>query len=82
MSLDYQLTKIENYDEVCIQHFNDESWDLKLVTSHLIFMMLFIEMSGITRDNVGEVWARLNLMYGRKLISCLTLRRGSTRSRA
>lgn len=60
MSLDYNISNIEDKDTVCW----DGNGTMKLMTSHLIWATMFVEIGEIKEDNAGEFYARLSLLYG------------------
>lgn len=59
MSLRWQVDKVEDYQVVC---FNGDGAP-KLMTEHLIWATMAVEMGEIRSDNVAEFYARLQIMY-------------------
>lgn len=59
MSLDWNLTKIKNYKEVCWQKNEDDTDRLNPVTDSLIWLTMGIGIGNITEDNASEVYCRI-----------------------
>lgn len=60
MSLNYELSKIENWREVCL---NSEG-NLNPTTHSLIFALMAIGCPNITERNFATVWERLQIAEG------------------
>lgn len=58
MSLNYELNKIKNWEEMCITE-NEEGTILQPTTHALVFLMMNIGYSSITEDNWEDVWRRV-----------------------
>jgi len=61
MSLNYQLTKIENYEELCWVKKGEEHYELNPVTHALIFATMVVDIGEITTKNYEEFYARMTL---------------------
>lgn len=67
MSLDYNLSEIENWQELCVRPESEkEEWHitpLKPKTHALVWASMLIEMGTITEKNVDEWDFRLRCIY-------------------
>jgi hypothetical protein len=59
MSLDWDLTKIKNSEEVCWEKNEDGTDKLNPVTESLIWLTMGIGIGNITEDNASEVYCRV-----------------------
>ena len=59
MSLDWDLTKIKNYKEVCWEENEDGTSRLNAVTDSLIWLTMAIGIGRITEENAPEVYGRI-----------------------
>lgn len=59
MSLDWDLTKIENRQEVCWEKNDDGSDKLNPVTESLIWLTMAIDMGVITEENQSDFYCRV-----------------------
>lgn len=59
MSLDWDLTKIKNYKELCWEKNEDDTSTLNPVTESLIWLTMGIGIGKITEDNASEVYCRV-----------------------
>lgn len=60
MSLNFQLSGIEDYKTVCY----DGDGQLKVLTEAIIWATMIVEIGKITEENVGEFYARLKVCEG------------------
>lgn len=63
MSLNYDLTKIEDHVNVCYDLVDEgnDTFDMKAVTQAIIFATIPIDMGEITEENYLEFWLRYKL---------------------
>jgi len=64
MSLNWDLTKIKNGDEICWEERVEDGHKdtyLKVSTDQLIWATMIVDLRGITADNAAEFWDRLNM---------------------
>jgi hypothetical protein len=61
MSLNWNLTNIKNYEELCWQKNEDDTVKLNVVTESLIFIGMAIGIGKITEDNASEVFGRISM---------------------
>jgi hypothetical protein len=59
MSLNWDLTKIENYEELCWNKNEDDTVKLNVVTESLIFIGMAIGIGKISKENASEVYGRI-----------------------
>lgn len=59
MSLNWDLTKIKNYKELCWEKNEDDASILNPVTESLIWLTMGIGIGNITEDNASEVYCRV-----------------------
>lgn len=64
MSLDWDISKVENYKEVCWVDASDGSKLLDPVTEVLVWATMEIDMAQITEKNWLEFWLRLSMKDG------------------
>jgi len=57
MSLSYDLTKIENHENLCWYDWEDEKL-LSPVTESIVFACMYVEMGTITKANAEEFYTR------------------------
>ncbi len=61
MSLNWDLTQIENYKEVCWEKNEDDTTTLNPVTESLIWLTMGIGWGKITEENQAEFYCRVSL---------------------
>lgn len=61
MSLDWSVTNVENYKELCWIENDDETFSLNPVTEGIIFSMMGIDMGSITEANWEKFYTRLHI---------------------
>jgi hypothetical protein len=64
MSLNWNLSKIKNVDDVCWERRTEDGVEddyLSIKTDSLIWACMAIELSGITEANAAEFWDRISL---------------------
>jgi len=61
MSLNWDLSKIDNYKELCFTDYEDDKGMIEPITEAIIFMCMAIGMSGITKKNLGEFCIRAHM---------------------
>ena len=59
MSLNWDLTKIKNYEELCWEKNEDGTSRLNVVTDSLIWLSMAIGIGRITEENAPEVYGRI-----------------------
>ena len=59
MSLNWDLTKIKNYEELCWKKDEDDTVRLNVVTDSLIWLTMAIGIGKITEENAPEVYGRI-----------------------
>lgn len=72
MSLNWNLTKINNYMEVCWVTKDDGSEELNPETNALIWATMAVGMGNITEDSASDFYSRIRLyekMFGTFLMS-------------
>lgn len=65
MSLSYDVTKIENYEEVCwnIEVVDGEEYCyLKPLSQSLVFLTMSVGIGNLTEKNAGEFYARMKII--------------------
>lgn len=62
MSLDWSVANVQDWETTCYEITEDGSERLRTTTYDLIWGMLAIDMTGITKDNYHEVWLRLGTL--------------------